>query len=65
MGVRCSVCRREFLAGDAEIQYLDWLKIFNFIHFMFLSGDITEEMRDEIWDALQTIKPDKKEVLET
>jgi len=53
MTLRCSECKKSIV----EItKYQDWLKLFNFIYFLFMEEYISQATRDDMLDALMTLK---------
>lgn len=51
--LRCSECKKLIVK---ETRYTDWLKLCNFIEFLFSEQYIEELTRDSMQDALMTMK---------
>ena len=51
--IRCSLCKRAIVKST---RYMDWLKLCDFIEFLFNEQYIEEATRESMMDALMTMK---------
>ena len=50
---RCSDCKQPTIHFT---KYMEWLRLFYFLDFLRLQGDITNELHDDLFDCLMNFK---------
>jgi hypothetical protein len=57
--IRCTECKSKLIK---ETAYVDWLKLFNFIEFLYLETYIEGKTYEEMLNSLMTLKPEECEI---